>query len=222
MHYFRSHRHQLINIIRKQGIWLIVYLLILIVVAWLCTEVWEKEAFSLDRSFLLWIHQFANPQLDRIMLFLTALGDPPTVVTIFIATIIWLGLKKRYADVLRFSIVCIGGVLINQEMKLFFAKPRPELWPRLITDMTFSFPSGHAVGSMVVYGFLAYIFAKEFQQIKRYIYVCAIALIIAIGFSRLYLGVHYPTDIIAGYGIGFLWLTTCLKLDFSSRRSLDT
>ena len=222
MQYFRSHRHNLVNSLRKQGIWLIVYLLILSVVAWLCTEVWEKEAFSLDRSFLLWLHQFANPQLDRVMLFFTALGDPPTVVTIFLITSVWLLLKRRYSDEIRFAIVCAGGVIINQEMKLFFAKPRPELWPRLITDLTFSFPSGHAVGSMVVYGFLAYILAKELQSYRLYIYAIASIFIVAIGLSRLYLGVHYPTDIIAGYGVGFLWLTTCLNLGFSFRRSLDT
>jgi membrane-associated phospholipid phosphatase len=219
---FPTHRDRLINTLQKHGFWLIIYLLILVVVAWLCTEVWEKEAFSFDRSFLLWLHQFANPQLDRIMLFFTALGDPPTVVTIFLIASVWLLLKRRYSDVIRFAIVCAGGVFINQGMKLFFAKPRPELWPRLITDPTFSFPSGHAVGSMVVYGFVAYILAKELQQYKLYIYAIASIFIVAIGLSRLYLGVHYPTDIIAGYGIGFLWLTTCLKLDFRFRRSLDT
>jgi membrane-associated phospholipid phosphatase len=212
MQYLRSHRHSLINSLRKQGGWLIVYVVILGVVAWLCTEVWEQEAFSLDRSTLLWIHQFATPQLDRVMLFFTSLGNPPVMVTLFVATLVWLAIKRRSADGIRFAIVCAGGVLINQEMKLFFAKPRPELWHRLITDPSFSFPSGHATGSMVVYGFIAYILAKEFRQYRRYIYPVTSLLIIAIGFSRLYLGVHYPTDIIAGYGIGFLWLNTCLKI----------
>ena len=214
MHYFRDNRHNLINSLRKQGIFLIGYLAILGIVAWLCTEVWEKEVFSFDRSFLLWIHQFANSQLDRIFLFFTALGNPPTVVTIFIMTIAWLAMKRRYSDGIRFTIVCVGGVLIDRVMKLFFAKPRPELWHRLITETSFSFPSGHAVGSMVVYGFIAYILAKEMQQHKQYIYAAASLLIIAIGLSRLYLGVHYPTDIIAGYGIGFIWLITCMKVRF--------
>ena len=214
MHYFRDNRHNLINSLRKQGIFLIGYLAILGIVAWLCTEVWEKEVFSFDRSFLLWIHQFANPQFDRIFLFFTALDDPPTVVTIFIITIAWLVMKRRYSDGIRFTIVCAGGVLINQVMKLFFAKPRPKLWHRLITETSFSFPSGHAVGSMVVYGFIAYILAKEMQQHKHIIYATASLLIIAIGLSRLYLGVHYPTDIIAGYGIGFIWLITCMKVRF--------
>jgi membrane-associated phospholipid phosphatase len=212
-------RHHLIDTLRQKGGWLTIYLLILGVVAWLCTEVWEKEAFSFDRAFLLWLHQFANPQLDRLFLFFTSLGDPPAVVTIFMMAIAWLFLKQHYTDGLRLTIVCAGGVVINQGMKLFFAKPRPELWPRLIADLSFSFPSGHAVGSMVVYGFIAYILAKKWPPSKQYIYAIASVVILAIGLSRLYLGLHYPTDIIAGYGIGILWLTTCLKLDFSWRRS---
>ncbi|AFY95414.1 phosphatase PAP2 family protein [Chamaesiphon minutus] len=218
MHYFRTNRQKLIDSLQQHGLWLVIYLSILAIVAWLCSEVWEKEAFSFDRSFLLWLHQFANPQLDRLMLFFTALGDPPTVVAIFVLTIAWLIFKQRYSDVIKFAIVCVGGVIINQEMKLFFAKPRPELWQRLITDMTYSFPSGHATGSMVVYGFLAYILAKQWLKYQIYIYAIASMVIVSIGFSRLYLGVHYPTDIIAGYGIGFLWLATCLRLDFRFRR----
>ena len=214
MHNLRSNRHNLINSFRRQGVWLIGYLLILSIVAWLCTEVWEKEAFSLDRSLLLWIHQFANPQLDGAMLFITALGDPGMVITVFISTVVWLGMKRRYSDGIRFLIICAGGILINQVMKLFFAKPRPELWTRLISEHSFSFPSGHAVGSIVVYGFIAYILAKELPVYRRYLYAIASILTIAIGFSRLYLGVHYPTDIIAGYGVGILWLITCLKVKF--------
>ncbi len=214
MHDLRSNRQNLINSLRQQGVWLIGYLLILSMVAWLCTEVWEKEAFSLDRSLLLWIHQFANPQLDGVMLFVTALGDPGMVIMVFISTIVWLGMKRRYSDGIRFSLACVGGLLINQVMKLFFAKPRPELWTRLISEHSFSFPSGHAVGSMVVYGFIAYILAKELPTYRRYVDAVSSILIIAIGFSRLYLGVHYPTDIIAGYGVGLLWLITCLKVKF--------
>ena len=212
MHDLRVNRQNLINSLRQQGVWLIGYLLVLSIVAWLCTEVWEKEAFSFDRSLLLWIHQFANPQLDRVMLFITSLGNPGTVVTVFVSTIAWLGMKRRYSDGIRFLIICAGGVSISYVMKLFFAKPRPELWTRLISEHSFSFPSGHAVGSMVVYGFIGYILGREFPSYRRYIYTAASILIIAIGFSRLYLGVHYPTDIIAGYGVGILWLTTCLRV----------
>lgn len=95
------------------------------------------------------------------MLFITTLSDPGMVITVFISTIAWLGMKRRYFNGIRFLIICVGGLLINQVMKLFFAKPRPKLWTRLISEHSFSFPSGHAVGSMVVYGFIAYILARE-------------------------------------------------------------
>jgi membrane-associated phospholipid phosphatase len=219
MHDFHTNRRNIISSLRQQGIWLTVYLIVLAIVAWLCTEVWEKEAFSFDKSWLLWIHQFATPALDRIFLFITALGDPTIVISIFVSTIAWLGMKRRYSDGIRFFIVCGGALLINSVMKLFFAKPRPELWPRLITEHSFSFPSGHAVGSIVLYGFVGYLLAKEFQSYKVIIYAIAMTVVMAIGLSRLYLGVHYPTDIIAGYGVGFLWLITCLQLKLEGSRA---
>jgi hypothetical protein len=73
------------------------------------------------------------------MLFVTALGDPETIVTVFISTLAWLGMKRRYTDGIRFILICSGGLLINQVMKLFLAKPRPELWTRLISEHSFSF-----------------------------------------------------------------------------------
>ena len=218
MNDFRTNRQQIINSVRQQGIWLIVYLIVLAIVAWLCTEVWEKEVFSFDKSWLLWIHQFATPLLDRIFLFVTALGNPQIVIIIFVSTIVWVGMKRRYSDGIRFFLICGGALLINSVMKLFFAKPRPELWTRLIVEHSFSFPSGHAVGSMVIYGFIGYLLSKEFKSYRGVIYSIAIIIIMAIGFSRLYLGVHYPTDIIAGYGIGLLWLITCLQLKFEGSR----
>ena len=97
-------------------------------------------------------------------------------------------------------------------LKLAFSKPRPELWPQLISEETFSYPSGHALDSMVLYGFLSYLLATLYPRYTKAFYSIVIFLILAIGFSRLYLGVHWPTDIIAGYGIGFLWITVCISL----------
>ena len=93
--------------------------------------------------------------------------------------------------------------------------PRPQLWQQLIKETSFSYPSGHALGSMVIYGFIAYLLAFHYPKFAQIIYTFAAILIGAIGLSRLYLGVHWPTDIIAGYGVGYLWLMfsiTMLKL----------
>ncbi len=185
---------------------------LLMILGWLFQEVWEKEAFSFDTTALLWIHQFANPFLDRLMLNITTLADPPVIVGIFIGTIFWLWRKYKYAEMGMFTIACIGGEALNVGLKLAFGKVRPQLWTQLITETTASFPSGHALGSLVVYGFLAYLLAREFRQFTLLIYGGVSGLVLAIGFSRLYLGVHWLTDVIAGYLVGFLWLITCILI----------
>jgi membrane-associated phospholipid phosphatase len=187
-------------------------LAILFGLSWLCSEVLEKEALQFDRTLLLWIHQGANPVLDSLMLIITRLGNPETVVGIVAGSMAWLWSKRRYAEMKSFAIACIGTLILNQGMKLFFAKPRPELWTRLIAEHSFSFPSGHALGSFVLYGFLAYLLATQFPGFARIIYGIAVGVIGGIGFSRLYLGVHWPTDVLAGYGVGFLWLTACIAM----------
>lgn len=194
-------------------------LALLMVLGWLCQEVWEKEAFSFDTNILLWIHQSATPILDSIMLNITGLADPPMVAAIFFGTTFWLWRKRKYSQIKVFTIACIGGLALNVGLKLFFAKPRPQLWHQLIVETSSSFPSGHALGSMVVYGFLAYLLATEFPRSSRLIYAVMTGLILLIGLSRLYLGVHWLTDVIAGYLVGFLWVITCisiLKINLSS------
>jgi membrane-associated phospholipid phosphatase len=187
-------------------------LVILLGLSWLGQEVWEKEAFGFDTTVLLWIHQWANPGLDAVMLKITALGNPEFVVPLVVLIVGWLWWKHRRLEAKMVAIACLGASILNQELKLFFAKPRPELWTRLITENTFSFPSGHALGSLVLYGLLAYILAVQFPKFSRWIYCGAVGFITAIGLSRLYLGVHWPTDILAGYAVGFLWLMICITM----------
>ncbi|MDM9383601.1 phosphatase PAP2 family protein [Chlorogloeopsis sp. ULAP01] len=191
---------------------LTVCLLILFVVAKLAEEILEKEAFAFDTSFLLWLHQFANPSLDNLMLFITNLGNPKTVVVVAAFTLGILWWRRYRIETYIFVLTCLGGLILNTGLKLFFSKPRPQLWTLLISEKSFSFPSGHALGSMVLYGFIAYIIATHYPKFSQIIYTLAVILIVAIGISRLYLGVHWPTDVIAGYGVGFLWLMMCIMM----------
>ncbi|MEH2089539.1 phosphatase PAP2 family protein [Nostoc sp.] len=187
-------------------------LLVLFVLAQLAEEVLEQDAFKFDTTFLLWLHQFANPNLDNLMLFITNLGNPSTVVIVAGITILLLWWRRYQEETKAFVFACIGGLILNTGLKLFFSKPRPELWHQLISEKSFSFPSGHALGSMVLYGFIAYELAIHYPNFAKVIYSLTVILIAAIGISRLYLGVHWPTDIIAGYGVGFLWLMICITM----------
>jgi undecaprenyl-diphosphatase len=191
---------------------LAVCMVILLGLGKLFQEVWEKEVFSLDTTLLLQIHQWANPILDRVMLGLTQVGNPGFIVGVVIGSLSWLWWKRKLTEAQLFAIACLGALALNIGLKLFFAKPRPTLWAYLITEKTFSFPSGHALGSMVIYGFLAYLLASQLPKFSLLIYTATGGLIAAIGLSRLYLGVHWPSDVLAGYSVGFLWLMTCITL----------
>lgn len=194
------------------GLWLGACVLTLYLLAELSEGVLEREAFAFDKAILLHVHQLANPALDTLMISITRIGDPRTVVPLTIAIFGFLWWKRDRLEANFFALNALGGAVLSYVLKLAFSKPRPELWPRLIPEETFSYPSGHALGSMVLYGFLSYLLASLYPQHAKAFYWIAAVLIIAIGFSRLYLGVHWPTDIIAGYGIGFLWISVCIAL----------
>jgi membrane-associated phospholipid phosphatase len=191
---------------------LVVCLAILLGLSWLFHEVWGKEAFQFDTSALLWLHQGATPALDAVMLKVTALGNPECVVPLVGFSFGWICWRCAWPEARMFAIACLGAYALNQGLKLVFVKDRPQLWTQLINESSFSFPSGHALGTIVLYGFLAYILATRFPRWAGLIFVIATVIIAAIGFSRLYLGVHWPTDVIAGYAVGFLWLTICITM----------
>ncbi|MEM7591178.1 MAG: phosphatase PAP2 family protein [Cyanobacteria bacterium P01_A01_bin.83] len=198
-------------------------LLITYVVAEISDEVLEQEAFAFDQTILLWIHSWANPVLDRLMQIITRLNDPDVVSVIAAVALILLLWRRCYPEAKTFVINCAGGVILSYGLKSVFGKVRPDLWQSAIEEVSFSYPSGHALGSTVLYGFLAYLFATRFPHLSLLFYFIAIILIGVIGVSRLYLGVHWPTDIIGGYGIGFLWLTFCITiLKLQKMRQLQT
>jgi membrane-associated phospholipid phosphatase len=182
------------------------------ILGWLFEEVLEKEAFGFDAAWLYWLHGYANPMLDAVMLKITRLADPSVVVVIIAVTLGLLWWLHFREEAKFFAIACVGALILNTGMKLFFAKPRPQIFPSLITETSFSFPSGHALGGFVMYGFLAYLFANHFPKFAKFIYILAIFTIVAIGLSRIYIGVHWPTDIIAGYGVGYIWLMICITM----------
>lgn len=191
---------------------LAICLLLVWALAKLSGETLERESFAFDTSFLLWLHQFASPVLDNAMVTLTQLGDPITVIPVAIITLGILVWSRQKSPALVFAIACLGGAILNIGLKLVFTKPRPELWHRLIVETSYSYPSGHALGSMVLYGMIAYLLSQRYPESSSIIYITAAGLILTICFSRLYLGVHWPTDIMAGLGIGFLWLMICITM----------
>jgi membrane-associated phospholipid phosphatase len=176
----------------------------------ICREVWEKETSSLDGAFLLGLHHWANPGLDTVMVSITRLGDPAFVVVIVAIALTWLLYQRKRLESVMLVVACLGAVGLNSGLKLVFGRTRPHLWTSLIHETTYGFPSGHALGSLVLYGFIAYLYARRYPRRAKVTYGITAIVVALIGLSRLYLGVHYPTDVLAGYGMGMLWLVACL------------
>ena len=130
-------------------------------------------------------------------------------------------LRRRMDDWLLALVVTVpGGMAVNVLMKLAFARARPVFDQPLVTLDTFSFPSGHASGAALFYGFLACLLARQAASPgkRAAIVVAASLMVCAVAFSRIYLGAHYLTDVLAGIAEGIAWLAICLTAVSHLRR----
>ncbi len=145
------------------------------------------------------------------MLFFTYLGGFYSTMFVSLGFALLLSVRHQYREALMLLLTSGGAWLLNTVLKSHFMRPRPELefWTHA---SGYSFPSGHATIAAAMYGMLFFIWARYRRQNHQSMVpaiLCGILLIILIGVTRVYLGVHYPTDIIAGFASGFLWLITC-------------
>lgn len=173
-------------------------------------EVLEKETQAFDSSILLSLRELHNPLLDRLMIAITFLGEPTELTAMSLALGAWLLWRGQRSEATTLAIAAAGAAGLNVLLKDVFARARPALWARIVDVKYYSFPSGHAMLSVVVYGMLGYLLATHFRRWRIEILISTVILIVAIGFSRLYLGVHWPTDVLAGYAAGLVWLMTCI------------
>jgi undecaprenyl-diphosphatase len=170
----------------------------------------STQAF--DDSVLRWMAAHRSPALEPVVLEITFLGTGTVVFMIVAVSAMFLWLTKhRYSSALLL-IATIGGILLNNLLKMGFGRPRPQLFDWGTHVVSWSFPSGHAMSSAVVYGTVAYLAArlqkKHWHRVVTML--VAVVLIALIGFTRLYLGVHYPSDVIAGVIIGLAWAAFCM------------
>ena len=170
----------------------------------------STQAF--DDAVLRWLAQHRSGTLDAIMLEITFLGTG-TVVMMMVAVsgmFLWLTRHKYSAALLLIS--TFGGIALNNLLKLGFSRPRPQVVEWGTTASSWSFPSGHAMSAAVVYGTVAYLAARLQRRHLTRVMTMTVAslMILLICVSRLYLGVHYPSDVIAGLIIGTAWAGFCM------------
>jgi undecaprenyl-diphosphatase len=185
-------------------------LLALLLFTGLAALVEEGVTRPFDEGILLWLHRHGTPTLDSWAERLTVLGSSTVVVLTVLVTSAFLWLTRHRYSVLLLWVAMLGGAVLNVALKLGFDRARPELWERAPAGEP-SFPSGHAMSAVVVYGTLAYLIARlePTRAMRRATLAFALVLVLLIGLSRLYLGVHYPSDVLAGYAVGFAWATVC-------------
>lgn len=149
---------------------------------------------------------YFHPILTMFFKLITFLGDAITIVLVLLALIIYQRKRNKTKEIITFSIFSLISFIIMLSLKALFKRERPNIM-QLIEITGFSFPSGHAYFSMLIYGYLAYlIYQEKNKKYRKRKITVLITLITCIGISRIYLGVHYLTDIIFGYSLGLLTL----------------
>ena len=179
------------------------------------------QAGSIQKYDELILYSFRDPQdvtipigpvwLKEVMRDVTSLGGG-TVLTILIVNIsLFLLLKKKYFAFFFVIVASLGGFFVDISLKSLFARERPDIMLHLTLVTSKSFPSGHSMMSAAIYPTLAAIIARIQGNFKIRIFVisASVVLMILIGFSRVYLGVHYPSDVIGGWTAGLTWATIC-------------
>lgn len=181
----------------------------------LAREVQERETLGMDKQILLAIHQHATPLLDWLVVHTTNIGGPLVAATIALCVGLYLAYKR---EVVRFLILggsMVGSAALAFMIKSLIERPRPQLWEHLVPETGFSFISGHATMSMAL---AAAIVAILWRTKWRWPAIIAGVIYAGwVGFSRLYLGVHYPTDILGGWVVASAWVlvvTLTIRLVF--------
>ena len=187
----------------------------------LASEVLEGEALSFDKAILLALRTPGDPAqpigpawLASGIVDITSLGSNTVLGILSLATAGYLLVSGRRGGAVLVAVASAGAGLLTLALKDLFLRPRPEIVAHIVNVHSASFPSGHSLGSAAIYltlGLLAARFETE-RRARIYTVTVSILLTMLVGLSRLYLGVHWPSDVLAGWCIGALWAIICWTL----------
>ena len=194
-------------------VWLAAGLAVSALVIWafagITEEVMEGESRAFDRAVLLWIESNVPAWLDGPMRAVTTLGYYRVVLPLLAVISLAFYLRGWRLSAIMLAVSTAGGIFLTTVLKVLFRRARPEIIDSGYTAGFYSFPSGHATVAVGFYGALALIFAYHLRGTARWaVLLLGAAVVLLIGFSRLYLGVHYPTDVLVGYLAAPLWLVS--------------
>jgi undecaprenyl-diphosphatase len=181
-------------------------------------EMLEGDLREFDDSVLRMLRSPDDPSvpigptwLVQAAIDVTALGGT-TVLALFLVIVVgYLALEHRYDAMVLVVIATAGGGLLGEGLKWWFARARPAIVPHLVNVGSASFPSGHSMLALVTYLTLGALLARFIPRRRSRTYCVTVSLVLAllVGLSRIYLGVHYPTDVLAGWSAGLAWALLC-------------
>ncbi|MEC7762626.1 MAG: phosphatase PAP2 family protein [Pseudomonadota bacterium] len=180
----------------------------------LAAEMIEGDLHAFDEAILMALREpgdlnnpIGGPQVETAMRDLTALGGITVLTLLTLSVIAYLLLRRKRTSALFLLVAVVGGQLLSHGFKTLFSRPRPDLVPHGVDVATASFPSGHSMMAAVTYLTLAVMLARmdSHTRVKVFLICVATVLAMAVGVSRVYLGVHWPSDVLAGWTLGAAW-----------------
>ncbi len=182
----------------------------------LAAGVSAQRPFAFDLPMLLWLREHTSPALDRVFLVLSAIGYRYGVIPLDVAVVLVLAMLRRWREAGFAASAFIGSALLNMGNKAWFQRDRPALWESIVHEPTFSFPSGHAMGSSTLA--LTAVMLAWPTRWRWHVLGLGGAFVLLVGLSRVYLGVHYPSDIVAGWLLAGAWVVAMYLLWFPQGR----
>ena len=178
--------------------------------AWIAEEMLEGDTLRFDSAVTFTVHEYATPPLTTVMKGLTLLGSSVVMGPLALLTLVIFYVRREFHALETLAATFVGALLLEFLLKLTFQRIRPVPFFDLPTPTTFSFPSGHALFSFCFFTGVAAVLAPRLarRETRIVLWVIAVVLTCGIGFSRIYLGVHYPSDVLAGYAAGVVWVAT--------------
>ncbi len=196
------------QVLKEQAGWLLLLFAGMLLPLWvfvqLADEVHELEQFVFDDAILLHVHGLASPRLDAFFVVVSKLGYQGVIALDVLVVLLLLGFR-HWREGTFAAVAFIGSALLNLGTKQFFQRARPKLWESISPEETFSFPSGHAMGSMTFA--LVLVLLAWHTRWRWPVTLLAAAFVVLVGYSRVYLGVHFPSDILAGWMAATAWVT---------------
>ncbi|MEB3121395.1 MAG: phosphatase PAP2 family protein [Snowella sp.] len=213
-----TQKHDKIPFIQVIGkVRLVICLIIIVAIAIIGPQLKGTREVPWDIQFLNWLHTVIPPSIGEVLKIIYIMTGANVTAFVVLGSLGYLFWKRYWEEAKYLAFASLGILLlIDQILKPIFGRIRPGSFSESLASLVNvdgkSFPSGHSAGSVVFYFYMAFLLSTHFPHLKKYIYLGAMLWVGLIGLSSTYCRVHWATDIIAGYSVGFVWLTLAIAL----------